>query len=319
MKLFLGPRTVLAVSVTSSLKWFHFSPGPPVSGPIALNLSSRFDWNPCLYLAERSLAVLRACLMNFLRLWCSGTMRVLRLALMSLWSVQHSAPRIALVMRTSLLSLWRVIMQSMRRHCFKRGWIHDVLYLSISRLSSAHLFSNRRSLLFTFSTPCFPISPLHRSTSMPTLALKSLISSVHVIVGAYTLMMVMNRLSLIGRPSFIILSFTPVGRLGLCLRSLDLMANPTQCIFCPHVGLAFPEESVASAWFCQRPFLSLSSFTDCCYVHIVSWQFFGNGAVLLWGLETLPRSMRVRMFNVPTARFFFLWIDHKWVKSVSRS
>ena len=30
-----GPRTLLAVSVTTSLNWFHFSTGPPPTGPIS--------------------------------------------------------------------------------------------------------------------------------------------------------------------------------------------------------------------------------------------------------------------------------------------
>ena len=161
-----GPRTVLAASVTTSLNWFHFSSGPTVSGPIASNLSSGLNWNSGWYLPERSLAVLKAYLMSFGCLWCCGTMRMLSLTLMSLWSVQHSTPRITLVLTTSLLSRWRVIIWSVRCHCFERGCVHDVLYLSasrkmvlvISRFCAAHLLSNRRRLLSIFPTPCFPVS-----------------------------------------------------------------------------------------------------------------------------------------------------------------
>ena len=64
---------------------------------------------------------------------------------------------------------------------FERWRIHDVLYLSasrkmvlvISRLYSAHLLSNRRPLLFIFPAPCLPITPLHCSSFLPTLAVKS--------------------------------------------------------------------------------------------------------------------------------------------------
>ena len=61
--------------------------------------------------------------MSLGRLWCSGTMWILSLALMSLWSIQHSAPRIALVVRVSLLSHWQLIMWSVRWHCFECGYI----------------------------------------------------------------------------------------------------------------------------------------------------------------------------------------------------
>ena len=58
-------------------------------------------------------------------------------------------------------------------------------------------------------------------------------------VGACTLMMVMKRLSLIGRRSFISLPFTPVGRLGICFRSLDLMAIPALCILSSRIALPY--------------------------------------------------------------------------------
>ena len=45
----------------------------------------------------------------------------------------------------------------------------------------------------------------------------SLISSVHGVVGVYTFMMAMKRLSLTRRQNFISLSFKPMVRLGICL------------------------------------------------------------------------------------------------------
>ena len=41
----VGPTAVSAVAVTS-LHWFHFSSGPPVSRPVASDLSSGLDWIP---------------------------------------------------------------------------------------------------------------------------------------------------------------------------------------------------------------------------------------------------------------------------------
>ena len=73
-----GPITVLAVSVFFELISIFLC--PPVGGRIASNLSSRLDLNSSWYLTERSLAVLKACLMSFGRLWCCGRMRMLSLA-----------------------------------------------------------------------------------------------------------------------------------------------------------------------------------------------------------------------------------------------
>ena len=114
----------------------------------------------------------------------------------------------------------------------RRGCIHNVLYLSasrvlvlvISRLCSEHLLSNRRPLLFAFPTPCFSVTPPHCSSSLPTVALKSpsitsfvggrRVTYISVYVGIepfpdllcarqHTLLMVMKRLSLTGRRSFV--------------------------------------------------------------------------------------------------------------------
>ena len=105
------------------------------------------------------------------------------LALISLWSVQHSTPRIAcpIVLRTPLLLRWREIMYLIRCQSLERECIHDDLYLSgywkmvlvISRLCPPHLLSNMRPLLLIFPTPYFPITPLHCSSPLPTRALKS--------------------------------------------------------------------------------------------------------------------------------------------------
>ena len=99
----------------------------------------------------------------------------------SLWSVQHSAPLMALVKRTSLISRWRTMTKSIMCQCFDLGCIQVVLYLSailkkvlvMHRLCSAYFLRSSRPLSLTLPTPCLPRTPSQLLWSFPTLALKS--------------------------------------------------------------------------------------------------------------------------------------------------
>ena len=106
---------------------------------------------------------------------------VQRTALTSLWSVQHSAPLMARVTLTSLMSRWRTMMKTIMCQCFDLGCIQVVLYLSanlnkvleMQRLCFAHLLRRSWPLSLTLPTPCLPRTPSQLLCSFPTLALKS--------------------------------------------------------------------------------------------------------------------------------------------------
>ena len=100
----------------------------------------------------------------------------------SLWSVQSSAPLIARVNRTSLMSRWRTVTKSIMCQCFDLGCDQVVLYLSailnkvlvMHRLCCAHLLRTSGPLSLTLPTPCLPRTLSQLLWSFPTLALKSL-------------------------------------------------------------------------------------------------------------------------------------------------
>lgn len=126
------------------------------------------------YWVDWSFAVLKACLVSLWHLGWWRTLWMLSLAWTRQWSVLHFVLCIALVVRTLLLSCWRVMIKSMRCHCLDWKCIHVFLYLSaclktvfmISSSCSAHLFSSRCLLLSL-------ITPLCSLLLFPTLVLKS--------------------------------------------------------------------------------------------------------------------------------------------------
>lgn len=97
------------------------------------------------------------------------------------WSVQQSAPRMALEISTSFLSVRQTMMSSRRCQCLERGCCQEVLNLSLSwnkvlvmtSWFSEQSVSRRRPLSLTLPTPCWPRAPFHSPLSEPTLALKS--------------------------------------------------------------------------------------------------------------------------------------------------
>ncbi len=73
---------------------------------------------------------------RFLLGFCSckgGDTFIWRLATIIRWSVQHSAPLMARVMRTPLMSLHLTMMKSIKCQCLEQGCIHEVLYFAFCR------------------------------------------------------------------------------------------------------------------------------------------------------------------------------------------
>ena len=110
-----------------------------------------------------------------------GLMRNFTTDLSILWSVQHSAPRIALVTLKSCKSDFLVMTKSMRCQCLERGCIQVVLcflaswknVLVMAKSLEAHRFSSLSPFSLMFPTPCFPMIPSQTSWFDPTRALKS--------------------------------------------------------------------------------------------------------------------------------------------------
>ena len=110
-----------------------------------------------------------------------GRIRMVNLDTSSLWSVQQSAPHIALATLTSCVSFLLVMTQSIKCQCLERGCIQDVLFrrnrrntmFVLSNSCSAQVLSSSSPLLLHFPTSLFPRTLSQAVWSVPTLALKS--------------------------------------------------------------------------------------------------------------------------------------------------
>ena len=85
--------TAFADPVTASPNWFRFSVGMTDGSLIAASSSSSLDWKLSRYWGCWSLKTLNNFLGSFGRFRCREGMMRFSVERISLWSVQHSAPR----------------------------------------------------------------------------------------------------------------------------------------------------------------------------------------------------------------------------------
>ena len=98
------PKNSFADSMPICLKWVYFSFGSPVSATWTCSVLLRSEWNCSLLPVCSNLVVLNVAQVRFSFWQCMGTMWRPKKDLTSLWSVQNSAPHMALMLLTSRMS-----------------------------------------------------------------------------------------------------------------------------------------------------------------------------------------------------------------------